>query len=254
MGNTQGEITMETLFLHTTRGTLSPTTLDEARSMHNAFVGAGSQPGIDIARSLGDISHNTYIPVEETGKLSTASPGELLFIDWWADSNGMEQFFANPFAQEAGNRLFSERVEAEWMPVPAAFTFQVPAKADAPARFVRIMRAPVRVVSDATTALAKLVSANLGASRRFGHLSHQLFLRQANVVTARPASNARHNGGQDSPLPTEPVELLAVDFWPTLEGLREYESASTATNGLDEVLTGPLTVSIWEQVRGFVEW
>jgi len=70
----------------------------------------------------------------------------------------------------------------------------------------------------------------------------------------RPASNARHNGGQDSPLPTESVELLAVDFWPTLEGLREYESASTATNGLDEVLTGPLTVSIWEQVRGFVEW
>ena len=245
---------METLFLHTTRGTLNPKTLDEARTMHNAFVTAGSQPGIDIARSLGDISHNAYIPVEGTGKLSAASPGELLFIDSWTDPNGMEQFFANPLAQEAGDRLFSSREEAEWMPAPAAFTFQVPARAGAPARFVGMMRAPVRAASDATTVLAELISTNLRASRRLGHLSHQLFLRHATVVAARPASNARRRGGEDTALPTEPVEILAVDFWPTLEGLKEYYSAPTATNGLDEVLAGPLTVSVWEPVSGFVEW
>ena len=245
---------METLFLHTTRGTLSPKTLDEARTMHNAFVTAGSQPGIDIARSLGDISHNAYIPVEEAGKLSAASPGELLFIDYWTDPNGMEQFFANPFAQEAGDRLFSERVEAEWMPAPAAFTFQVPARAGAPAHFVGMMRAPVRAASGATTVLAELVWANLRASRRLGHLSHHLFLRYATVVAARPASNARRSGSEDTALPTEPVEILAVDFWPTLEGLKEYYSVSPVTNGLDEVLAGPLTVSVWEPVSGFVEW
>lgn len=245
---------METLFLHTTRGTLSPKTLDEARTMHNAFVTAGSQPGIDIARSLGDISHNTYIPVEGAGTLSAASPGELLFIDYWMDPNGMEQFFAHPFAQEAGDRLFAERVESEWMSAPQAFTFSVPARAGAPAPVVGMMRAPVRAASAATTVLAELVWANLRASRRLGHLSHHLFLRDATVVAARPASNARRRGSEGIALSTEPVEILAVDFWRTLEGLKEYYSVSTVMNGLDEVLAGPLTVSVWEPVSGFVEW
>ena len=245
---------MKPLFLHTTRGTLNPKTLEEARTMHNAFVTEGTPPGIEIARALGDLSHNLYTSVEGLGSLSHASPGELLFIDTWADPGGMEQFFANPFAQEAADRLFSERVEAEWLPARDAFTFQVPARTDAPARFVRMMRASVRVASDATALLAELVQADLRTSRKLGHLSHQLFLRHATVVTARPASNARRSGGEAISEPPEPVEILVVDGWPTLEGLKEYASVSTATNGLDGVLAGPLTVSIWEQARGFVEW
>jgi|SRR6266851_1449183 len=254
MGKTKGVMTMETLFLHTTCGTLNPKTLEEARTMHNAFVTGGTPPGIEIARSLGDLSHNLYTPVEGLGSLSHASPGELLFIDTWADPSGMEQFFANPFAQEAADRLFSSHEEAEWMPARDAFTFQVPARTNTPARFVRMMRASVRGASDATTLLAEFVWANLRASRRLGHLSHQLFLRHATVVTARPASNARRSGGEAIALPAEPVEILVVDVWPTLEGLKEHDSASTATNGLDGVLAGPLTVSIWEPARGFVEW
>jgi len=76
------ETIIETLVLHTTRGTLNPKTLDEARTMHNAFVTEGSQPGIEIARSLGDMSHNVYTPAEGAGSLSDAKPGELLFIDY----------------------------------------------------------------------------------------------------------------------------------------------------------------------------
>jgi hypothetical protein len=102
---------METLVLHTTRGTLNPKTLDEARTMHNAFVMEGPQPGIEIARSLGDLSHNVYTPAEGVGSLSDAKPGELLFIDYWADPNGMEKFFSNRFAQEAGDRLYLSREE-----------------------------------------------------------------------------------------------------------------------------------------------
>jgi hypothetical protein len=93
---------METLILHTTRGMLNPERLSQAQAMHNAFVTEGSQPGIEIARSLGDLSHNLYTPVEGLGKLLAASPGELLFIDQWADAGGMETFFSNPFAQGAG--------------------------------------------------------------------------------------------------------------------------------------------------------
>src|SRR3989442_469212 len=141
---------METLILHTTRGTLNPKTLDEARTMHNAFVTQGPQPGIEIARSLGDLSHNVYTPVAGTGSLWAALPGELLFIDYWVDPHGMEEFFSHPFVQEAGDRLFSSRDESEWMPAPAAFTFQVPTRAGTLGRFVGMMRAPVRSAEDAT--------------------------------------------------------------------------------------------------------
>jgi hypothetical protein len=222
--------------------------------LHNSFVTEGPQPGIEIARSLGDISHNLYTPAEGLGSLSGAKPGELLFIDYWTDLGGMETFFSNPFAQEAGDRLFSSREESEWMPALAAFTFHVPATAGTPARFVGMMRAPVRSAEDSIAALGKLVSTNLGAARRLGQLSHSLFVRQASVVAVRPASNASRSGGERVAAPTEPVEILAVDFWSTFEGLKEHYSASTATNGLDEVLAKPLTVSIWEPVSGFVEW
>ena len=245
---------METLILHTTRVMLNPETLKEAQAMHNAFVMEGPQPGIDIARSLGDPSHNLYTPVEDLGNLSAASPGELLFIDYWADPGGMETFFANPFVQEAADHLYSERVEAEWRPARDAFTFHVPAAVGTTARFVGMMRASVRAASDAVMVLSERIWANLGASRRHGHLSHQLFLRQAADVSTRPASNARRSGGENIAEPPEPGEILAVDFWSTLEGLKEYSSASRATNRLDEVLTGPLTVTIWQQARGFIEW
>ncbi len=245
---------METFVLHTTRGILNPKTLEEARTLHNSFVTEGPQPGIEIARSLGDISHNLYTPAEGLGSLSGAKPGELLFIDYWTDLGGMETFFSNPFAQEAGDRLFSSREESEWMPARDAFTFHVPATAGTPARFVGMMRAPVRSAEDAIAALGKLVSTNLGTARRCGQLSHSLFVRRADVMAARPASNARRSAGERVAAPTEPVEILAVDFWSTFEGLKEHYSASTATNGLDEVLAKPLTVSIWEPVSGFVEW
>jgi len=55
---------MDTPILHTTRGTLNPETLSEGRAMHNAFVTDGPQPGIEVARSLGDLSHNVYTPAE----------------------------------------------------------------------------------------------------------------------------------------------------------------------------------------------
>ena len=245
---------METLILHTTRGMLNPQRLSEAQAMHNAFVTEGSQPGIEIARSLGDLSHNLYTPVEGLGKLSAASPGELLFIDSWADPGGMETFFSNPFAQGAGDRLYASREEAEWTPARDAFAFHVPAVAGTPARFVGMIRTPVRADSDAVTVLSEFTWTNLRTSRRLGHLSHQLFLRHAVVVEARPAANARRSGGENSTLPVEPVEVLAVDLWPTLEGLTEHYRALLSRKGLDEALVASLTVSVWEAASGFVEW
>ena len=245
---------METLTLHTTRGTLNPKTLEEAWTMHNHFLTQGTPPGIEIARSLSDMSHNVYTPVEGLGSVSNASPGELLFIDYWADLSGMETFFSNPFSVSAGDRLLSERVESEWMKAADAFTFHVPATAGPSTRFVGMLRAPVREASEVIAALGKLVSTNLGASRRRGQISHDLFVRHAAVMEARPASNGHRSAGESAAAPTEPVEILAIDVWFTRDGLKEHYSDTTFAHGLDEVLARPGALSVWEPVSGFSEW
>ncbi len=115
---------MDAPVLHTTRGTLNPETLDDARQLHNAFVTQGPQPGIEIARSLGDLSHNLYSPADGAGDLSDAKPGELLFIDYWAEPDGMETFFAHPSAQKAADpvcvarRIGMEDNPGRRVPVP----------------------------------------------------------------------------------------------------------------------------------------
>jgi len=245
---------VESLVLHTTRGTLESGNLNDSRLLHNSFVAEGPQPGREIARALSDLSHNIYAPAERVGDTPGVESGELLFIDYWADPNGMETFFANVAAQEAGDRLFSAREESEWAPALNAFTFQVPAPVDAPARFIGMMRAPVNSAADAITALGKLVSTNLAAARRRGQLSHGLFVRVADTITIRPASNARRSGGEDVVVSAQPVEILAVDSWSTLEGLEEHYGDAVAMAGLDNALAGPPTTSVWEQVGGFAEW
>jgi hypothetical protein len=245
---------MDALVLHTTRGTLNPRTLDDARTLHNAFVTQGPQPGIEIARSLGDLSHNLYSPADGAGDLSDAKPGELLFIDYWAEPDGMETFFSHPSAQEAGDQLYVSREESEWMSTPTA-VFQFPARADAPARFIAMVQAPIRSADDAIVALQRLVSANLGAARQRGQLSHHLFVRHAAEVTSRPASNTRRSNGENiAAVHTAPAEILVVDFWPTLTGLNDHYNDTTVMNGLRDAVAGPVAMSVWEQASGFAEW
>jgi hypothetical protein len=239
------------LLLHTTRGPMEPPTLDEARTLHNAFVGEGPQPGIEIARSLGDVSHEVYRAADGAAGVSDAEAGELLFLDLWTAPEGMEAFFADPFAGEAGDRLYSARVESEWRPAPGAVSLQFPAAAGAPARFVVLVRAPVHSAGAAVAALDKAVVAGLGAARRRGQLSHQVFVHDPASVGARPASNARHGSG---PAAAPPVEVLAMSTWPTLDGLLEHHHDPAVTAGLEQAAAGPVAVSVWEQAGGFVEW
>jgi hypothetical protein len=245
---------MDALVLHTTRGTLNPQTLDDAGELHNAFVMQGPQPGIEIARSLGDLSHNLYTPADGAGELSDAKPGELLFIDYWAEPDGMEAFFSHPSAQEAGDRLYASREESEWKTAPAA-AFQFPARAGAPARFITMMQAPIRSTDDTIAALARLFWANLGAARRRGQLSHHPFVRHTTeVTTVRPASNTHRSNGKNITAPTAAAEILIVDFWPTLTGLNEHYNDTTVMDGLRDAVAAPLAMSVWEQASGFAEW
>jgi hypothetical protein len=245
---------MEPLVLHMTRGILAPT-LDKARAAHNAFVSGGPQPGIDIARSLGDVSHNVYAPVTGVEGDLTAEPGELLFMDYWANPNGMEAFFANPFAVEAGDRLYASREESEWTPAVGGFDFCVPVPQGAAVQYIAMMRASVRSAEDAVAALGKLVRDRVSAARKRGQTSHALFTRVAEVAAARPAANGRRERGERVPESGAPIEILALDSWLTLEGLQEDYGDAVAMNGLyASALAEPPKTPVWQQQPGFTEW
>jgi hypothetical protein len=248
---------MDALVLHTTRGTLNPQNLEDARQLHNAFVTQGPQPGIEIARSLGDLSHNLYSPADGAGDLSDAKPGELLFIDYWAEPDGMETFFSHPSAQEAGDRLYASREETEWKTAPPRRFSSPHALAyqhGLSPRFIAMVQATIRSVDDTLAALETLVWANLGAACRRGQLSHHLFVRHTTQTTARPASNTHRSNGENIAASTAAAEILVVDFWPALTGLNEHYNDTTVINGLRDAVAGPLAMSVWQQASGFAEW
>lgn len=239
--------------LHLTRGVLA-STLQEARAIHNAFTGEGPQPGIEIARALGDLSHNVYTPAKSV-EVGPAGPlAEVLFADYWADPVDMETFFANPVAQQAGDRLFSSREETEWAFAPDGFTFWVPAPHDLPPRYLATVRAPVRSAEETVAALGKIVSAGILTARRRGQISHALFVRRADVATRRPAANTRRDGGHAVAQPSAPVEILALDWWSTLEGLHEHYGDATTVDALQQAVAGPVETTVWQQEAGFTEW
>ncbi len=238
---------METFTLHFTRGTLNPVT--DARAMHNAFLFDGPQPGMEVARALGDLSHNVYEPAAE-------DTGELLFADRWADPDGMETFFANPVAMQAAGRLFARREWSEGTPAPGAFGFQLPAPGGASARMLSISRGPLNSLDGAVATLAEAVRSNLGTARRRGQVSHAVLHRPAQAAASRPAANSKYGDElpQAGPDAVTPAELLVLESWSDAEGLLEQQRDLPLGKVLEEVLTGPLDVSVWQQAGGYAEW
>src|SRR5262249_26809550 len=92
------------LFLLTVRGVPSKPDLDEVRRIHNQV--AGSPEAIAAARALGDVSHVVFTPVD-------GSAG-LLFLDQWANPQGIMTFFSNPHVQAGGAAVFAERDAVVW--------------------------------------------------------------------------------------------------------------------------------------------
>ena len=244
---------MQPLTLHLTRGVLA-STLDDARAMHNGFVDDGPQPGREIARALGDLSHIACTPALGVDPALRAQPGELLFVDYWADTDGMETFFANPAARDAADRLFTSREDAEWAVAPNGFGFSLPARNGAPPRFIAITRAGIRSADDAISALGKLISAELARARRRGQIAHALFIRDGDIASRRPAANRHRAHGTGLAPSGAPTEVLALDWWSTVDGLAENYRDSVVFGGLPDVLIGPPETAVWQQEAGFSEW
>jgi hypothetical protein len=50
------------------------------------------------------------------------------------------------------------------------------------------------------------------------------------------------------------MELLALDWCSTVDGLAEHYRDSAALGGLPDALIGPPEAAVWQQETGFSEW
>ncbi len=135
----------EQIYLLTIRGTLAPPSLEAARPVHNQT--AGAPEGVAAAKSLGDLSHMVYVPVNK-------ELAELFIMDLWTSPSGLNQF-------------------------EGFFTYHLPAPTGHNDRFFGLIRGPVASREQARTIMNQVMSQGIHKARAAGHLSHDVYFRLA---------------------------------------------------------------------------
>jgi len=218
-------------YLLTIRGTLAPTALESARSIHNETAGAPAS--VEAARSLGDLSHMVYVPLPPAEE----GAGEFLIMDVWNNLEGLSQFFANPHVQEQGGRIFAKRDPVVWAPAEGFFSYDLPAPNGKNERIVAIVRGPVRSREEARLGHNGIVAGQVNSARKAGDMSHRAYFRLA------------------APDSAEALEFLAVDVWMSASGMADYYRNPDFARGVQELFAAPPTTSTWIHPAGdWVEW
>jgi hypothetical protein len=224
-----------TLYLLTIRGTLSPDSLEAARKIHNQT--AGDPAGVAAAKSLGDVSHMVYVPIQHDGHTQTKGAGEFLIMDLWHSMDRLNTFFADKQVQEGGAMIFSERDPVVWAPAEDFTSFHIPAPFGNHDRIVAIVRGTVNSVAEAkklhNTAMTKTVS----KARNGGILSHEAYFRMA------------------APGSPEALEFLGVDVWMSGEGMGDFYGDEDFLAGFNRLFTAEASDSVWVHPKGdWIEW
>jgi hypothetical protein len=224
-----------TLYLLTIRGTLSPSTLEEARKVHN--MTAGDPNGVAAAKSLGDVSHMVYVPMPHDGHDKSKGAGEFLIMDLWRSTDGLNTFFSDHQVQEGGNLIFSQRDPVVWAPAEGFTRFHIPAPFGNNDRIVAVVRGSVNSREEAkelhNSAMAKTVS----KGRQLGMLSHEAYFRLA------------------APDSSEALEYFGVDVWMNGEGMGEYYGDEDFLASFNYFFTAEATDSVWVHPKGdWIEW
>lgn len=224
-----------TLYLLTIRGTLSPPTLEAARKVHNQT--AGDPAGVAAAKSLGDVSHMVYVPMEHDGHDKPKGAGEFLIMDLWYSMEGLNTFFADEHVQQGGNMIFSQRDPVVWAPAEGFISFHIPAPFGSNDRIIAVVRGTVNSVAEAkqlhNTAMTKTIS----KARKFGMLSHQPYFRMA------------------APGSPEALEYFSVDVWMTGEGMGDYYGDEEFLESFNHFFTAEAADSVWVHPKGdWTEW
>src|SRR5712692_9024597 len=186
------------VYLLSIRGTLSSKTLESARSIHNAT--AGAPPNVAAARSLGDLSHTVFTPIDHNG----IDTGEFLILDQWNNLDGLNQFFANKQVQEQAGQIFSDRDPVVWAAAEGFTSYHFPAPYGKNQRFVGIVRGMVESRGKAQNIHNTLVGKTVNKARINGNMSHEAFFRLTPPGTP------------------ESLEFFAVDVWMDADGMNRH--------------------------------
>jgi hypothetical protein len=218
-----------TAYLLTVRGTLAPTSLDEARTVHDATAGAA--PSVAAARSLGDLSHSVY-----AGRGDVLG-GQLLFIDFWNSLSGLGQFFENPAVAASAGQLFADREAVVWAPAEGFGNVHLPAPSGRTAGVVGLLRTTVTSLEKAASAFTAYSAATINRARSQGLVAHSTWTRV-------PAP-----GEQPTP------EVISVDVWMDGAAMDRYYELSLGFEHLAPVFAGQPETSSWQSAPGqWAEW
>jgi hypothetical protein len=216
-------------FLLTVRGRMAAASVDEARKIHNDT--AGAPPSVAAARSLGDLSHNTFIG------FGSENRDDLLFIDFWNSLSGLRQFFADPQVKVGAGLLFTSMDNPVWAPAADFGSFHLAVPSGQPVAGLGVIRSKVTSVGAAAAAFRAYADATINSSRRRGIVSHSLF-----VKVAEPGA------------PAEP-EITGLDVWLDAAEMADYYGMSLGFEHLGPVFAGAPDSTIWQAAPGgWTEW
>jgi len=219
------------LFLLAIRGTLASPTLEAARKLHNST--AGHPANVAAAKSLGDMSHMVYVPMEKPEK----GAGEFLILDIWNSMDGINQFFANPTVQEQAGQIFSQRDPVVFGAADGFTSYHIPAPFGMNDRFVTTARGTVKSVDETRVLHNAYLGKTIATARKAGSLSHEAYLRMA------------------APGSVEAKEFFGVDFWMTAENMMGYYEDPDFLASFNHMFTGEAVTGAWVHPTGeWVEW
>jgi hypothetical protein len=219
------------VYLLSILGKLKPKTLEAASSIHNQTAGAPA--GVAAARSLGDLSHMVYIPIDHPGP----DAGEFLILDLWNNLEGLNQFFSDHQVQEGGNLIFSERDPVVWQPADDFASYHLPAPHGKNDRLVGVVTGRVRSRAEAQAVHNALVGGAVNQARAAGNLSHEAYFR-----LAPPGS-------------PEALDFCAVDVWMDGQGMEAYYGNPEFMPALMKMFAAEPMATVWAHPAGqWVEW
>ncbi len=223
--------TNRTVYLLSIFGKLKSKTIDAARSIHNEA--AGAPPNVAAARSLGDLSHMVYVPIDRPGP----EAGDFLIMDLWNSLEGLNKFFADEHVQAGGDLIFSQREPVVWQPAEGFVSYHLPSPHDKPDRFVGVVRGRVRSRAEAQAVHNALAGGAVNQARAAGNLSHEAYFRVA------------------PPGAPEGLEFCAVDVWMDGKGMQAYYDNKEFAKGLMQMFAAEPSATIWVHPAGaWVEW
>jgi quinol monooxygenase YgiN len=212
-------------------GSLASDSLEAARTVHNQT--AGAPENVAVARSLGDLSHMVYTPVDHEGH----EQGRFLIMDIWNNLDGLNQFFANPTVQEQAGMIFSRRDPVVWRPAEGFLTYHFPAPYGRNERYIGVVRGMLPSRHQGCEVHNRLVTGTVDQARAAGNLSHEVYLRLT------------------PPGAPESLEFLAVDCWMDLPAMASFYDNPDFQAGFHELFATPPAAGIWSHPAGqWVEW